>query len=226
MKQISKGREPRSFENHRANGGEYQNLPTIVKDELREQLLYEQGNICCYCMKRIPQTLNPDEIRKNYPSSKIAHIESQDNHPEKQLNYNNLSVACNGNFGQPEKVQTCDTFQKSKDFHFSPAGRRNIEDIIKYNGLGEIYSDNEQLNKELVDVLNLNTYDLKRIRSERYKFYKRLIEHEGKNRQGKEIQRRFFETEKQRLITKQCGKFDEYCMVGVYLLDKKLNKIK
>ena len=36
---------------------------------------------------------------------------------------------------------------------------------------------------------------------------------------------RFFETEKQRLLAKRGGKFDEYCMVGVYLLNKRLKKL-
>ena len=222
MKRIEKGKEPKSLEEHRAAKGDYAGLP---KEELREQLLQEQGCICCYCMKRIPQTLKADEIQRHFPSSKIAHVLSQDNHSDQQLNYQNLLIACNGNFGQPEKVQTCDTFQGSKDFHFNPAGSRNIEELIKYNGLGEIYSDDKQLNKELVEVLNLNTYDLVRIRKERYKFYQDLIVREWKNRQGKDIQKRFFETEKQRLLAKRGGKFDEYCMVGVYLLNKRLKKL-
>ncbi len=51
-----------------------------------------------------------------------------------------------------------------------------------------------------------------------------MIEQEGRSRQGKEIQKRFFESEKQKLLTKKGGKFDEYCMIGVYLLNKKLAK--
>lgn len=222
MKQIIKGREPRSLSQHRARGGTFDGLP---KDELREQLLNEQGRICCYCMKRIPQTLTKEQIDRNYPSCKIAHVQSQENHPDQQLNYKNLLIACNGNHGQPEKVQTCDSYQKNKDFHFNPSDRRNIEELIKYNGLGEIYSDDQQLKRELREVLNLNTYDLKRIRAERYKFFSNMIAQEWKRRQGKEIKRRFFEIEKQRLLLKIQGKFPEYCMIGVYLIDKRLKKL-
>ncbi|MDP3432458.1 MAG: TIGR02646 family protein [Bacteroidota bacterium] len=222
MKQIEKGREPKRLEEHRAKGGDFDGLP---KDELRRQLLNEQGYICCYCMKRIPQTMSREQIEKNYPSSKIAHVLSQDNHSNQQLNYQNLLIACNGNHGQPIKVQTCDTFQKNKDFHFNPAGRRNIEEFIKYKANGEIYSDDEFLNRELVEVLNLNTFDLKRIREGHYKFYRELIEREGKSRQGKDIQKRFYESEKQKLLSQQEGKFFEYCMVGVYLLNKRLSKL-
>lgn len=235
MKQISKVREPRSLAEYHAKGGDYKGLPRDIKeDDLREQLLNEQGCICCYCMKRIPQTLTLEQIDKNYPSSKIEHVLSQENHNDLELNYQNLLVACSGNHGQPKNVQTCDTFKGKEDFHFNPAGRRNIEELIKYNGLGVIYSDDEQLNTELKDVLNLNTYDLKRIRAERYKFFNDMIAQEGKSRQGKDIQRRFYEAEKQKLITKSIpkydgngkiienGKFPQFCMVGVYLLNKKL----
>jgi len=225
MKRIEKGKEPKSLEEHRAKGGDYEGLPHKDREEdLRKQLLSEQGFICCYCMKRIPQTLTQEQINKNYPSSKIEHVLSQENSPDLALIYSNLLVACNGNHGQPKSVQTCDTFKGKEDFHFNPSSFRNIEELIKYKADGEILSENERLNKELVDVLNLNTYDLKRIRSERYKFYQDLYTREGKARQGKDIQKRFFETEKQKLLAKQGGKFDEYCMVGVYLLNKKLTK--
>lgn len=224
MKKIEKGREPNSLIEHRSRGGHYQGLDN---QELRQQLLEEQGHICCYCMKRIPQSLTKEQIDKNYPGSKIEHVLSQavDKHPELQLSYQNMLVACNGNHGQPQQVQTCDTFKGEEDFHFNPAGIRNIEELIKYNGIGEIYSDNNQLNSELKEVLNLNTYDLKRVRAERYKFFSEMIALEGKRRNGKDIQRRFYENEKQKLLLKLDGKFPEYCMIGVYLINKKLKKI-
>ena len=223
MKQISKGREPRSLTEHRSRGGDFDGLS---KDELREQLLAEQGYICCYFMKRIPQSLTPEQIQNNYPGCKIEHVLSQEKHSDQELDYQNLLVACNGNHGQPKNVQTCDTFKGKEDLNFNPAGRRNIEELIKYTGLGVIYSDNEQLNSELNDILNLNTYDLKRIRAERYKFFNDKIVQEGKRRIGKDIQKRFYESERQNLLAKTREKYDQYCMIGVYLLDKKLSKIK
>lgn len=237
MKRIEKGKEPKSLTEHRASGGTYKGWDN---SELRQQLLEEQGYICCYCMKKIPQKLKPEEIEKHYPNCKIEHVLSQaeDKHPDLQLNYQNMLLACNDNHGQPKQVQTCDTFKGEEDFHFNPAGRRNIEELIKYNGLGEIYSDDEQLKTELKNVLNLNTHDLKRIRAERYKFFNNMITQEGKSRQGKDIQRRFYEAEKQKLLTKSIpkydengkiienGKFPQFCMIGVYLINKKLERIK
>lgn len=82
MKQIVKNKEPKSLTEHRANNGTFDNLK---KDELRDALLVEQGNICCYCMRRIPQKLSDSEKQKNYPSTKIEHLQSQSQHPDKQL---------------------------------------------------------------------------------------------------------------------------------------------
>jgi len=224
MRKIEKGREPKSLTEHRTKRGDFDGLP---KDELREQLLNEQGYICCYCMKRIPQTLSPEQIEKNYPSSKIEHVLPQENpkYSDQVLNYNNLLIACNGNHGQSTRLQTCDSFKGKRDISFNPSDKNwNIENYIRYNGEGKIFSDTPLIDYELNKLLNLNTDDLKRVRAEIFRNINNRINQEGKSRQGKEIQKRFFESVKVRLLTKQEGKFDEYCMVGVYLLYNKLRK--
>lgn len=81
------------------------------------------------------------------------------------------------------------------------------------------------LNKELIDVLNLNTYDLKRIRAERYKFFDGKIKQIGNEYKGKKIPQSILKTMKQELLTTFGGKFPEYCMVGVYLINKRLSKL-
>lgn len=207
---------------HRAAGGNYKGLDT---GELREQLLHEQGHICCYCMKRIPQTLSEEQIARHYPKCKIEHVLSQENHPDQELNYQNLLIACNGNHGQPKKMQTCDTFKGDRDLSFNPADRyRNIEQILKYLPNGEIRSDDRTIDRELDEILNLNTLDLKKVRAEYYKNIQQRISTEGKQRAGKEIQRRFYEAKKRKLLEMVDNKFSEYCMIGVYLINKKLRK--
>lgn len=227
MKQISKGKHPRYLVQHRLAGGSYAGLPTKVKDKLRKLLLTEQGNICCYCMKRIPQTLTQEQIDKNYPSSKIEHVLSQENHPDQELNYQNLLVACNGNHGRPEIMQTCDTYKGERDLSFNPADRtRNIEHSIKYLPNGEIHSNDPAIDRELEVVLNLNTKDLRDIRAEYYKNVRDKIEKIGSGYPRKGIPKRIYEDEKQVFLTKMNGRFPEYCMIGVYLINKKLNKIR
>lgn len=223
MKQIIKNNEPRSLIQHRAQRGNYDNLD---KDELRASLIEEQGHICCYCMCRIPHKLKPEEIEKNYPDSKIEHVKCQSKNRDLELNYQNLFLACNGRHGYPRQMQTCDTFKGENDLLFNPADTtKNIEDFIKYSANGEIYSDDETVNRELNDVLNLNTKDLKDIRQVFYKDIQERIRREGKRRQGKDIQKRFYESEKQELLTPKSGKYTPYGMIGVYLIDKKLSKL-
>jgi uncharacterized protein (TIGR02646 family) len=223
MKQITKNQEPRSLVQHRANGGTYDNLP---KDELRRTLLAEQGHICCYCMKRIPQKLNQKEIDKSYPNCKIEHINCQSQNREQELNYLNMLLACNGNHGFPRIMQTCDTYKGEMDLSFNPSDtNRNIENLIRYRSNGEIFSDDETIDNELNNVLNLNTKNLSDARAIYYKNIQTKIIFEGKKRKGKNIQKHFYEKEKQNLLTLNNGKFTQYCMVGVYLIDKKLSKL-
>lgn len=122
-------------------------------------------------------------------------------------------------------MQTCDSYKGENDLSFNPTDtKRNIEGFIKYSANGEIFSDNETINQELNEVLNLNTKDLKDIRELFFKEIQTRIIREGKKRKGKDIQKRFFETEKQQLITLKDGKFEPYCMIGIYLINKKLSK--
>ena len=222
MKQIIKNKEPRSLTEHRAKGGNYFNL---YKNELRDSLLEEQGYICCYCMQRIPKKLNENEVEKNFPDCKIEHVKCQSENPDLELDYDNLLMACNGNHGFPKKMQTCDTFKGERDLSFSPADRlRNIENFIKYLPNGEIRSDDPVIDDEIDSVLNLNSLDLKKIREVYYRNFKQQIVDEGKRRKGKTIPKKYYEEEKQRLIDSAIHKFPQFCMVGVYLINKKLKK--
>jgi len=122
-------------------------------------------------------------------------------------------------------MQTCDSYKGENDLSFNPADtQRNIENFIKYSANGEIFSDDETINQELNEVLNLNTKDLKDTRELFYKDIQTRIIREGKKRKNKDIQKRFYETEKQQLLTLKDGKLEPYCMIGIYLINKKLSK--
>ena len=54
MKYIEKRKPPESLERYRGTAGaNFDDLPSNVKSELKQQLADEQGDICCYCGKRI-----------------------------------------------------------------------------------------------------------------------------------------------------------------------------
>ena len=113
MKKIVKNREPNSLTRHRSQRGNFDNLPTNDKNELRDSLLREQGYICCYCMKRIPEKndLNLDEH-----GCKIEHFKCQNKNSNLELVYSNLMISCLGGESKPEYQQTCDSFKKIKPF--------------------------------------------------------------------------------------------------------------
>lgn len=225
MKHITKTQEPHSLTEHRAKGGTYAGLTHGTKEELKNSLLNEQGNICCYCMCRIPHTLKHEEIEKSYPDCKIEHFECQSKNQDKELKYNNLLLACNGKHGFPKQMQTCDTAKGEEKLSFKPSDTaKNIEDFIKYSANGEIHSDDETINRELNEVLNLNTLDLKGIRKVFYREIQERIIREGKKKSGLDIQKKFYESEKLQLLSLKKGKFTPYCMIGVYLINKKLRR--
>ncbi len=218
MKQIIKNNEPVSLTVHRAS--QHANFDNLQKDDVRTSLITEQGHICCYCMKRIPET-------NVNPSRKIEHFLCQANHPDQELNYGNMLLACSGQEGSPKHLQTCDTRKGNQTLSFNPSDQtRNIEDLIKYKSNGEIYSSDGRFNEELETVLNLNVNTLKNNRRIIYEEVQKRIIIEGKRLGNKAMKKRFLEQEKAKLLSlNNNGKFREFCMVGVYVIDKKLKRM-
>lgn len=216
MKGIVKRNEPASLIEHGAS--QHASYENLNKDNVRASLLAEQGHICCYCMKRIPES-------NVTPSSKIEHFFCQDEYPQEELKYNNMLLACSGKEGSRKGLQTCDTFKGNMNLSYNPSSRaRNIEDLIRYKANGEIYSSDDILNNELESVLNLNVKALKDNRRVIYEEVQNRIIVEGKRQGNKGLKKRFLENEKAKLLEQNAGKYFEFCMVGVYVIDKKLKK--
>jgi uncharacterized protein (TIGR02646 family) len=220
MKQITKQAEPNSLIEHRAKQHSYfDNLPIETKDELRQNLLSEQGYICCYCMKRIPENTSP--------YMKVEHFKCQDLHEILQLTYGNLLGACTGNEGQTKIKQTCDTKKGNSLLLIQPiSSTPNCETLFKYNSEGEISSvdNNEDINKQLNDVLNLNMQTLKDGRREVYLEVQSKVETESKQYGNKQLKVKYFEREKTIWLNRTNDKFKPFCMVAVYYLTKKIKQ--
>lgn len=217
MKAITKRNEPASLTQHRANKPSfYENLP---KDDTRNSLLAEQGHICCYCMRRIPES-------GKTPGSKIEHFLCQDNYSQEELNYGNMLLACLGNEGSPKRLQTCDTKKRNLTLTHSPCNQaRNIENLIKYKPNGEIYSTDQNFNTELEEVLNLNVKGLVDNRRVIYEEIQNRIRIEGKRQGSTALKKKFLESEKAKLLTLNDGKHSPFCMVGIYVIDIKLKRM-
>ena len=219
MKQIVKLPEPNSLLQHRASQfANFDNIPFATKEELRQNLLSEQGHICCYCMKRIPE--------HTLPYMKVEHFKCQDNFGALQLTYTNLFGACTGNEGQPKIKQTCDTKKANLDLTINLLSTLpNCETLFKYNAEGEIssISDNADVNRQLTEVLNLNMQTLKDGRSEIYLEVQDRVRLESKKaKKDKASFVKFLEQEKLKWLERTDNKHRPYCSIAVYYLTKKI----
>ena len=206
----------------------YVNECDECSDELRNILKEKQGFICCYCMCSI-------EIGK----TKIEHYKSRKENPNLEVDYKNLYLACDG-----EKINCTENQDDNRDIHEdcrckhykenenkrivkhcdTCKGKRKLEYIdlkviesqIKYQSDGTIYSDNEDINRELNYVLNLNIEILKKSRLRAKKSLWRSLPKDG--------------TWKDKMINKQIEKYQNqkkkapYLGVLLYFLAKELTK--
>lgn len=163
MKAIKKGQEPRSLTKHRQTPHcDYGNYRSKEKETLRGALVQEQGGLCCYCMSRITAR---SETMPLSATMKIEHWQCQENYPLRQLDYANLLGACLGGEGMPKAHQHCDTRKGQQDLKFNPAEpAHGIQERIRYDPDGTIASRDEEFNRQLSEVLNLNLERLKNLR--------------------------------------------------------------
>lgn len=135
MIEIKKGREPDKLLRYRQQkGASYEQMDKSVKAELLEKLLQEQGHLCAYCMKRIPEKR---ELPVGVASVTIEHWFPRN--PENKedvgqgLNYRNMFAVCSGNRGSGcREKMTCDARRGNEAIKVNPC------DVRKRHGLGDI----------------------------------------------------------------------------------------
>ena len=159
MRRINKSVSPKWLETWKAdfkvNNGRtpmYEDLDDDNRRMLRESLIDEQGQICCYCMRRIG--LN---------SSHIEHFKPRAKYPEYTLEYKNLFASCEGQNDLQIETWHCD--QKKEDWFNeripSPV-TEDFEKCVKYTISGKAlpyYSKDSSryaLEKDLIAHLGLN----------------------------------------------------------------------
>jgi len=208
LKQILKTKEPISLTNYRAsiskedlnNLEKFDTSPSNVKDELRERLLKEQGFICCYCMDRVSSR-----------NSKIEHFKPRSLFCGEQLDYTNLFVACLGGEGCSPKKQSCDTRKGNELLKYINL-LSDIEKSIEYKKDGSIFSNNQYIENELIQILNLNHQLLKNNRQE------------ALNQLLTDLKKRGWDISTLRLTLEKYkhknskGKYRPYCEMIVYFL--------
>lgn len=213
MRNIQKKREPRLLTEHRCHENAiYENMPQPARDQLKRQLLEEQGWLCAYCMGRISET-----------DMKVEHVASRHEHPERQLDYSNLVACCSGNEGKRRSEQHCDTHKGSKSLSKNPAAPADrTEESIQYDTQGYIYSTDPVFEKDINDVLNLNTdvlrHNRKFIRQSVVKQLSLLPINSDKNK----IYDLLIRWQKR----DSNNKFIPYAGVAIFFIKKRLNKNK
>ncbi len=223
MIRIIKSEEPQAWKEYRRTPNARYNS----NKELVESLKREQGYICAYCMRRIPcNDRLYDRDGKNYLLTKedhrVEHILSRKNHPNLQLDYGNMVLCCPGHIGASEH---CDKLKGDRDLSFSPMDPEFI-DSISYKSDGEITSSNPIYDKELNDILNLNTPLLKANRKEAWKeVEKQMIVLKNGKAWNKSLLQKFMEKYSAKHSKDNEDKYIPYCGIVIYFLHKKLRQI-
>jgi len=221
LKKITKSKEPRTLTAYRStishknleDSNIYEDFKEKTKeqcredkaDNLRKQLLEEQGYICCYCMSRI-----------DCDHSKIEHFKPQTKNRDLQIDYQNLFIACSGGEGSKAKEQFCDTKKGEKELEYidllSPMKSINY---LKGAKNISISSTDESIEKEINDVLNLNVNVLGRNRREVYDRVMKNLKSRGYTTVSIQKALNYYQTQHN-------GKFEPYCEMVIYFLTKKL----
>jgi uncharacterized protein (TIGR02646 family) len=159
MIEIKKGREPDKLLRYRQqDDASYEQMDKEVKEELLEKLLEEQGHICAYCMRRIPEKR---ALPNGVPPVTIEHWYPRN--PESKedigqgLNYRNMFAVCSGNRGCGNKEgMTCDARRGNEPIKVNPCNADTLRGIT-YTSSGRIQSSDPEIDEDLNERLNLNS---------------------------------------------------------------------
>lgn len=134
----------------------YATLRNPLKETVLECLMKEQGYLCAYCMRRIP-----DE-RAGIPHQSIEHLlaqNPQDGEDRGQgLDYAKFLAVCSGNrggTGRGKEKLTCDAHRGNAHLTIDPTDPETLKTIF-YSENGDIGATDPTINTDLVVTLNLN----------------------------------------------------------------------
>ncbi|MBT9775874.1 TIGR02646 family protein [Clostridium sp. MCC353] len=166
---IRKSTEPPELTKLRKNAIEkglspddaYKTLKGTKKEKVRNSLLHEQGQLCAYCMCRIPRNDVDADIAPIVIEHYLARNPVDGRDVGQGLDYNNLLAVCNGNrAGKAKKHSfvdlTCDAHRGNTEFRkINPCDPDTLTSIF-YTMDGKIDSTDPDVKIDLIDTLNLN----------------------------------------------------------------------
>ena len=143
----------------------YDLLRNPLKAQVREALMCEQGHLCAYCMRRIPderiseRDVDLSDVYIEHWQAKSAVRKTGEN---KGLDYNNMLAVCSGNEKAPsatgkrkKRYFTCDKKRDNAPLKINPLDTSTLETIY-YSSDGRIKSTDKVIEEDINVRLNLN----------------------------------------------------------------------
>lgn len=157
--EIRKGKEPRNLVKYRQlPDASYENMDSHLKADILESLMREQGHLCAYCMRRIPEKR---KLPEGVSGATIEHWfprnpDSGEDHGQ-GLDYRNMLAVCSGNRGCGDKRNlTCDAKRGNKVLAVNPCNAETLHSIT-YTSDGRIKAGDTLIDEDLNERLNLNS---------------------------------------------------------------------
>ena len=159
MIEIKKGREPKELVEYRQlPDASYENMDSHLKNIVLDHLLHEQGHLCAYCMRRIPEKR---KLPIGVQGATIEHWfprnpDSGEDYGQ-GLDYRNMLAVCSGNRGcGDERNLTCDAKRGNDKLTVNPCKSKTLHSIT-YSHNGKIKSTDTRIDEDLNERLNLNS---------------------------------------------------------------------
>lgn len=217
MKYIEKNSEPleitewkKKFKNINGRIPQYEDISHDQKHKelLKDSLLSEQGNICCYCCKRI-----------GFPNSHIEHFRPKGNEKYKMLSleYGNLLASCQGIGDKNENCGHSKGDLFDEELLISPLDKDCEENFI-FNSQGKIMeADGNVRARYTIDALNLDEPRLNAAREAA------MWESGAMNVETEEDCQNLIDYFSNR---DEMGKYAEFCDAILYHLNKMMRRMK
>ena len=151
MIEIKKGREPKELVEYRQlPDASYENMDSHLKNIVLDHLLHEQGHLCAYCMRRIPEKR---KLPIGVQGATIEHWfprnpDSGEDYGQ-GLDYRNMLAVCSGNRGcGDERNLTCDAKRGNDKLTVNPCNSETLHSIT-YSHNGKIKSTDTRIDEDL-----------------------------------------------------------------------------
>ena len=208
---LRRGKEPNSLLQFRKQypDADYEDTPSHVLKDIREQMWEEQKHLCAYCMRKID---NPSVVRIEH--CRPRHSQDEQEYDKKAtLDFKWMLGVCYGNSlvrGVKPEDKTCDAHRGNTELTVNPFDELSVRKI-KYKTDGSIYSDDADINKDVTETLNLNCEAVslpetrKRVLMEEKRRIMRKCKGKSQDAFIRELERTYEGLVQKRNLTPYCG---------------------